>query len=80
VHDKFIAEMPKERVLGEFPVLEPQPPSEITQESCDKARLLLAYGLTRDVQELLALRLPSEIDDLPPPRSMMPEPIGPEQM
>lgn len=35
---------------------------------CDTTRLLLAYGLTRDIQELLELKLPSQVPSLDPPR------------
>jgi hypothetical protein len=65
LHEKFIAEMNKVAVLGDAPAIAPEPPPGISDAKCDKARLLLAYGLTRDLPELLALRLPSEIGDLP---------------
>jgi hypothetical protein len=80
VHEKFIAEMTKHAVLGDLPIIEPKPPSAITEEDCDHSRLLLAYGLTRDLQELLDHRLPSQIEDLPLRIGPMPDLIGPEQM
>lgn len=64
LHDNFIAEMNKAAVLGDAPAIAPEPPTGISDAECDRARLLLAYGLTRDLPELLALRLPSEIQDL----------------
>lgn len=65
LHQQFIAEMNKAAVLGDAPVIAPSPPSTITDANCDRTRLLLAYGLTRDLPELLELRLPSQINDLP---------------
>jgi hypothetical protein len=65
LHQRFIAEMNKAAVLGDAPAIAPSPPSAITDANCDRARLLLAYGLTRDLPELLELRLPSQINDLP---------------
>ena len=67
--------MTKPGVLGDVPAIEPAPPPGIDDAQCDRARLLLAYGLTRDLPELLALRLPSEIDDLPPPDDGGPPPV-----
>jgi hypothetical protein len=75
VHEPFIAEMIKPGVLGDGPIVLSLPPDEITGEACDKSRLLLAYGLTRDLPELLKLRLPGEIDDLPPEPPAGPPPI-----
>lgn len=75
VHEKFIAEMNKPAVLGDVPVIKPEPPAGVTDADCDMTRLLLAYGLTRDLPELLALRLPSQIDDLPPRDDGGPPPI-----
>jgi hypothetical protein len=80
VHEQFISEMTKATVLGDVPAIEPMPPGAITDAECDKGRLLLAYGLTRDLPELLDLRLPSEIDDLPPPSSPGPPPITKDDM
>jgi hypothetical protein len=65
LHQRFIAEMNKAAVLGDAPAIAPSPPPTITDANCDRTRLLLAYGLTRDLPELLELRLPSQIDDLP---------------
>jgi hypothetical protein len=75
VHEKFIAEMTKSSVLGDVPPIAPAPSAGITDADCDTTRLLLAYGLTRDLPELLLLRLPSQIDDLPPPTDAGPPPI-----
>lgn len=66
VHSRYINLLPQERVLGAIPLKRPTPPSKILRERGDQSRLLLAYGLTRDVTELHELRLPSEIDDIPP--------------
>ncbi len=41
-------------------------PPKILKEPGDQSRLLLAYGLTRDITELHELRLPSEIEDIKP--------------
>jgi hypothetical protein len=72
--------MTKVKVLGDLPIIEPSPPAKITDEDCDRTRLLLAYGLTRDEQELLEPRLPSQIGELPIPRASSPEMTGPEHM
>ncbi len=66
VHSRYINLLPKDQVLGAIPLKRPAPPSKILREKGDQSRLLLAYGLTRDVTELHELRLPSEIDDIPP--------------
>jgi hypothetical protein len=80
VHEPFIEEMTKPAVLGDWTIVEPQPPSHITDEACDKSRLLVAYGLTRDDPEFLVPRLPSEIDDLPPRPAVMPTMITKDDM
>jgi hypothetical protein len=64
VHESFIESLTIERSLGEGNIIQLQPPKELVELSCDRSRLLLAYGLTRDLPELLDLRLPSEIPDL----------------
>lgn len=66
VHSRYINLLPKDQVLGAIPLKRPAPPSKILREKGDQSRLLLAYGLTRDVTELHELRLPSQIDDIPP--------------
>lgn len=66
IHKYYINLLPQERVLGELLLKRPSPPSKILNEDADKSRLLLAYGLTRDVTETHELWLPSEIDDIPP--------------
>ena len=65
VHSRYINMLPKDQVLGAIPLKRPAPPSKILREKGDQSRLLLAYGLTRDVTELHELRLPSQIDDIP---------------
>ena len=64
VHEEFIESLTIERALGKGDIIQLQPPRELVELSCDRSRLLLAYGLTRDLPELLDLRLPSEIPDL----------------
>lgn len=65
-HTLFIDEMPKENVLGNAPKVRPMPPASIASQECDRSRLLLAYGLTRDIQELVELKLPSQVSDVIP--------------
>lgn len=66
VHKRYIHRLPREKVLGALPLKRPSPPSKVLKEKGDPSRLLLAYGLTRDVTELYNLRLPSEIEDISP--------------
>lgn len=66
VHENFIGSLTIERALGDGEIIQLQPPKELVERACDRSRLLLAYGLTRDLPELLELRLPSEIPDLAP--------------
>lgn len=70
VHARFIDEMPQERVLGDMPKVRPTLPETIASGKCDRSRLLLAYGLTRDIQELLDLRLPSQVPSITPTHSV----------
>ena len=65
LHGRFIDEMIKPGVLGVGPVGRPVPPTWIASSPCDRSRLLVAYGLTRDVPAIARCRLPSEIEDLP---------------
>lgn len=58
--------LPQENVLGAIPFKRSTPPPKILKEPGDQSRLLLAYGLTRDITELHELRLPSEIEDIKP--------------
>jgi len=67
LHTNFIAEMIKPTVLGEGKIGRPVPPGIITSESCDRSRLLLAYGLTRDVTQIAQCRRPSQIENLTRP-------------
>ncbi|RYG90175.1 MAG: hypothetical protein EON59_00535, partial [Alphaproteobacteria bacterium] len=47
--------------LGDLKLVNPAPPSHLTDKKCDTSRLLLAYGLTSDIPEQLELRRPSQI-------------------
>ncbi|EPR11102.1 hypothetical protein M527_03245 [Sphingobium indicum IP26] len=78
VHDRFIAEMPTERVLGAAPTIHPLPPKAMTDMSCDRSRLLLAYGLTRDLPDLPEIKLPSQVPSITPLVRMEPSFVGPE--
>ncbi len=64
VHSPFIAEMTQDKCLGNLPPIRPLPPTGFATNKCDTSRLLLAYGLTRDVQELLELKLPSQVPSI----------------
>lgn len=64
LHAAFIEEMVKPAVLGAGKIGRPLPPANITSVECDRSRLLLAYGLTRDVTEIARCRLPSEIENI----------------
>ncbi len=59
VHKDIIALI--DRTLGDFRLVHPSPPAQMTSIKCDASRLLLAYGLTSDIPEQLELRRPSEI-------------------
>lgn len=78
VHDRFIAEMPTERVLGAAPTIHPLPPKAMTDMSCDRSRLLLAYGLTRDLPDLPEIKLPSQVPSIPPLVRVETSFVGPE--
>lgn len=78
VHDRFIAEMPTEKVLGAAPTIHPLPPKAMTDMSCDRSRLLLAYGLTRDLPDLPEIKLPSQVPSITPLVRMETSFIGPE--
>lgn len=78
VHDAFIQTMAGEAVLGETPILKPAPKFSESLGGCDQSRLLLAYGLTRDVPELLDLKLPSQVPDISQPPTKSDPFIGPE--
>ena len=64
IHSDFIDKLPRDQVLGAIPLKRPSPPRNILKEIGDRSRLLLAYGLTRDGNELHELRLPSQIPDI----------------
>jgi hypothetical protein len=80
IHSQFVDEMTKVRVLGELPLVRPVPPKTISQRRCDRSRLLLAFGLTRDEPELLELRLPSEIENLPQQHSASIQMVSKDQV
>jgi hypothetical protein len=66
VHSEFIAKLPCPGKLGAGLTTWPVPPEGILSEGGDATRLLLAYGLARDVNELFEIRLPSQISRLEP--------------
>lgn len=78
VHRQFIDEMIQEAVLGSGAIVSPTPPEAMLDPGCASSRLLLAYGLTRDIQELLELKLPSQVPSIHPQRRSEPHYIGPE--
>ena len=80
VHQAFIKSLNIEKMLGDAPVVGPRPPELIVDTSCDTARLLLAFGLTRDWGEHLEVKLPSAVDPLPPRLQPQNPYIGPEMM
>jgi hypothetical protein len=55
--------------LGTSAIVQPEPPAACAPEPCDLSRLLLAYGLTRDVPELLELKLPSQVPSITRPNA-----------
>ncbi|MXP41871.1 hypothetical protein GRI75_09480 [Altererythrobacter soli] len=65
LHAEFIDQKNTPPILGSLPIVRPEPPPSCTSADCDRSRLLLAFGLTRDVPELLELRLPSQVPDIP---------------
>jgi hypothetical protein len=72
LHAQFIATKNVNKKLGTLPIVHPEPPASCVNKPCDLSRLLLAYGLTRDVQELLDLKLPSQVPSIarPPAQSV----------
>ncbi|MFD2577470.1 hypothetical protein ACFSTD_00135 [Novosphingobium colocasiae] len=50
----------------------------MTDMSCDRSRLLLAYGLTRDLPDLPEIKLPSQVPSITPLVRMEPSFVGPE--
>jgi len=67
LHAQFIANSNDRNKLGSLPTVRPQPPASCKADECDRSRLLLAYGLTRDELELPTLKPASQVSDLPPP-------------
>lgn len=78
IHDRFIAEMSTEKVLGANAMIAPLPPEALTDMPCDRSRLLLAYGLSRDLPDLPEIRLPSQVPSITPLARMEPSFVGPE--
>jgi hypothetical protein len=66
IHSEFIATQICPEILGTLPIVRPEPPLSGISGECDASRLLIAYGLTRDVPELLELKLPSQVPDIKP--------------
>ncbi|MEA1618626.1 hypothetical protein SOQ14_06825 [Erythrobacter sp. T5W1-R] len=67
LHADFINSKNTPEVLGTAAIVQPEPPATCASEACDLSRLLLAYGLTRDVPELLELKLPSQVPSITRP-------------
>lgn len=67
LHAQFIADSNNRNELGSLPTIRPHPPLSCKADECDRSRLLLAYGLTRDEHELPILKPASQVPDLPPP-------------
>lgn len=66
LHSAFIEHKNAPKILGSLPIMRPVPPASSVNGVSDPSRLLLAYGLTRDIPELLELKLPSQIPDIQP--------------
>lgn len=66
LHNAFIEDKNNPKVLGSLPIMRPEPPASSVTGVSDPSRLLLAYGLTRDIPELLELKLPSQVPDIQP--------------
>lgn len=66
LHASFIDDKNCPDILGSLPIIRPLPPASSTAGVSDPSRLLLAYGLTRDIPELLELKLPSQVTSIPP--------------
>jgi hypothetical protein len=69
LHADFIQSKNTPNVLGTAAIVQPEPPTTCASEACDLSRLLLAYGLTRDVPELLELKLPSQVPSITRPNA-----------
>ena len=66
LHSAFIEDKNDPKILGSLPIMRPEPPASSVTGVSDPSRLLLAYGLTRDIPELLGLKLPSQVPDIQP--------------
>lgn len=66
LHNAFIEDKNDPKILGSLPIMRPEPPASSVTGVSDPSRLLLAYGLTRDIPELLELELPSQVPDIKP--------------
>ena len=66
LHSTFIEDKNDPKILGSLPIMRPEPPASSVTGVADPSRLLLAYGLTRDIPELLELKLPSQVPDIEP--------------
>lgn len=69
LHAAFIEDKNRPQILGTLTSKRPKPPEPSTGSISDPSRLLLAYGLTRDIPELLELKLPSQVPDIKPPQA-----------
>ena len=66
LHAEFLSAMTTPDELGASPAVRPTPPDFAMKGTNDGSRLLLAYGLTRDIPELLDLSLPSQVPTITP--------------
>lgn len=66
LHSSFIEAMNCPKFLGSLATVRPEPLLPSVGGISDPSRLLLAYGLTRDIPELLELKLPSQVPDIAP--------------
>ncbi|MBX7512995.1 hypothetical protein K3179_00390 [Qipengyuania sp. GH38] len=71
LHSAFIEHKNVPKILGSLLVMRPEPPASSVTGVSDPSRLLLAYGLTRDIPELLDLKLPSQVQDITPQKAVL---------
>jgi hypothetical protein len=79
LHKAFITRMASPQLLGDVPIIQPEPPKAVASHECDLSRLLLAYGLTMDVFERVELTPPSQTPDIPTRERFEILAPGPEQ-